>query len=82
MEYREYTSQDLMRFNGEDNATILIAFEGIVYDVTDCPKWRSGLHEKQHFPGLDLTKEIHAAPHHAEVFHHPCVKPVGRMIKG
>jgi len=57
-----------------------VAYQGIVYDVTDCPKWRRGLHEGQHFPGQDLTTELeHEAPHAEEVFNHPCVKVVGRL---
>ena len=82
MVMKEFTSRELMFYNGEDNSQILIAYAGIVYDVTDCPKWQTGLHEQQHFPGLDLSKEIQAAPHNTEVLQHPCVKRVGRLIPG
>lgn len=57
-----------------------IACAGIVYDVTDCPKWRTGLHEELHFAGQDLTSELPDAPHELEVFRHPCVKRIGRLI--
>jgi len=76
-----YSPSDLLKFNGSDDPQVLIAFEGIVYDVTECPKWRSGLHEQQHFPGIDLTTSILDAPHSIEVFNHPCVKVVGIMSK-
>ena len=37
-----------------------VAYAGVVYDVTDCPKWRRGLHENLHWPGQDLTAELKA----------------------
>ncbi len=54
-----------------------IACQGIVYDVTDCPKWRSGLHEQLHFAAQDLSSELADAPHAEEVFSRPCVRRVG-----
>jgi len=77
-----FTEQQLRRYDGERGRRRYIAFAGIVYDVTDCPKWRSGLHEGQHFPGQDLTSELPDAPHAEEVFLRPCVKRVGRLIEG
>ena len=56
-----------------------IAYRGLVYDVTDCPKWRPDVHEQLHFPGQDLTSELPDAPHKEEVFKHDCVKLVGRL---
>ena len=70
---------ELKRNTGERGSRMWIAFQGIVYDVTDCPKWRSGLHEFLHFPGQDLTGEIEEAPHKDEVFKHDCVKIVGKL---
>jgi predicted heme/steroid binding protein len=78
---RIVTSLELRRSNGERGARKLIAFGGIVYDVTDCPKWRTEMHEQLHFPGQDLTTELPDAPHHEEVFSRPCVKVVGRLQK-
>lgn len=59
-----------------------VACRGVVYDVTECPKWRTGMHEALHFPGLDLTSELPEAPHGDEVFSRPCVKRVGRLSGG
>jgi predicted heme/steroid binding protein len=70
---------ELRRFNGERGARVYIAHMGIVYDVTDCPKWRSGEHEHLHFSGQDLTFELPDAPHGEEVFSRPCVRRVGRV---
>jgi predicted heme/steroid binding protein len=75
---RQFSERELRRYNGEDGP-LYIAFEGIVYDVSDCPKWRRGMHENLHFPGQDLTSEMDEAPHAGEVFNRPCVKIVGRM---
>ena len=70
---------ELRRNNGERGMRKQIAYKGIVYDVTDCPKWRGYLHELLHFPGQDLTSEFPDAPHEEEVFKHDCVKIVGRL---
>lgn len=76
---REITLNELRRNTGERGTRMFVALDGVVYDVTDCPKWRSGLHEDLHFPGQDLTDEFAAAPHREEVFKHPCVLVVGRL---
>lgn len=70
---------ELRRNNGDLGARKFIAYQGIVYDVTDCPRWRLEMHERQHFSGLDLTSELPDAPHKAEVFSRPCVKVIGRL---
>ena len=70
---------ELRRNNGERGSRKFIAYKGIVYDVTDCPKWRPNMHEQLHFPGQDLTSELPDAPHKEEVFQHKCVKIVGRL---
>jgi predicted heme/steroid binding protein len=76
---RIVTTPELRRSNGERGTRKLIAFDGIVYDVTDCPKWRTEMHEQLHFPGQDLTTELPDAPHREDVFSRPCVKVVGRL---
>lgn len=76
-----FTEQELHQYTGERNKRMYIAYQGIVYDVTNCPKWRRGMHENMHWPGQDLTQEIGDAPHTASVFQHPCVKRVG-VLKG
>ena len=73
------TQMELKRSTGERGTRKFIAFAGIVYDVTDCPKWRTELHEQLHFPGQDLTSELPEAPHQEDVFSRPCVKIVGRL---
>jgi predicted heme/steroid binding protein len=75
---RVFTLNELRRYDGEDGE-MLIAYDGIVYDITGCPKWHTGLHEGLHFPGQDLSSEIGDAPHGEEVLRRPCVKRVGRL---
>ena len=75
-----FTEAQLHSYNGEDQARMYVAYAGIVYDVTDCPGWRRGLHANQHFPGQELTRELNEhAPHAGGVFSHPCVTIVGRL---
>ena len=76
---RIVTEMELRRNTGERGSRKFIAHAGIVYDVTDCPKWRLDLHENLHFPGQDLTSELPDAPHKEEVFTRPCIKIVGKL---
>jgi predicted heme/steroid binding protein len=78
---RTITEPELRRNTGERGTRKWIACDGIVYDVSDCPKWQLGMHEQLHFPGQDLTSELPDAPHKKEVFTRPCVKVVGRLQK-
>jgi len=70
---------ELKQGTGERGTRKLIAYKGIVYDVTECPKWRLDMHEFLHFPGQDLTSELPDAPHKDEVFKHDCVIIVGKL---
>ena len=76
---RIITELELRRNTGERGTRKWVAYDGIVYDVTDCPKWRLDMHEQLHFPGQDLTSELPDAPHKEDVFTRPCVKVVGRL---
>lgn len=75
-----FTEQALRRCDGEAGP-MYVAYQGVVYDVSDCPHWRRGLHEGQHFPGQDLTAELPNAPHGAEVFARPGVRRVGIIVR-
>ena len=77
---RIITESELRRNTGERGTRKFIAYDGIIYDVTDCPKWRLDLHENLHFPGQDLTSELPEAPHKEEVFSRPCVKAIGKLL--
>lgn len=75
---KTFTLFELRRYDGDDGV-MLVAYKGIIYDVSDCPRWRRGLHEGLHFPGQDLTFELEDAPHLEEVFSRPCVRRVGLL---
>ena len=77
---RIFTTAELIKYNGIDHPMYL-AYDGVVYDVSESPRWRSGLHEGLHFPAQDLSGEIGDAPHGREVFLHPEVRIVGRLAK-
>ncbi len=64
---KEFSSEELRQYNGEGGKPIYIAHEGKVYDVSNSKLWRAGLHMKRHHAGKDLTTDIQAAPHNAEV---------------
>jgi predicted heme/steroid binding protein len=70
---------ELRRNNGDRDSRKYVAHRGIVYDVTDCPKWRLEMHENLHFPGQDLSSKLPEAPHKEDVFSRPCVKVVGKL---
>lgn len=70
---------ELRRNTGERGSRKWIAHEGVVYDVTDCPRWKHEMHERLHFPGQDLSGELDDAPHKDDVFSRPCVKVVGKL---
>ncbi len=77
MAERVFTERELRGYDGERGRPAYIAFAGVVYDVSACPRWRAGLHEQLHFAGIDLTRSLAKAPHAAEVFSRPCVRRVG-----
>lgn len=77
MQEKTFSESELRRYSGDNGDPMYIAYDGIVYDVSNCPKWRHGMHENLHYPGQDLSSEIQEAPHFSEVFQRPCIKRVG-----
>ncbi len=76
---RKVTLAELRRNNGDMRSRKYVAHNGVVYDVTDCPRWRREMHERLHFAGQVLTSELPEAPHKEDVFSRPCVKVVGYL---
>ena len=64
---KEFDSKDLAECNGDNDTPIYIAYKGKVYDVSGSKLWKGGLHMRRHRAGEDLTVDIQAAPHGAEV---------------
>ncbi len=72
-----YTRSQLALRNGQDKPEIWIAFQKIIYDVTNSRLWRNGRHY-EHWAGQDLTEELEQAPHTLKVFER--FKAIGRLI--
>ena len=64
---KEFDSEELAKFNGENKSPVYIAHRGKVYDVSESKRWKDGLHMKRHSAGKDLRTDIQAAPHGPEV---------------
>lgn len=62
-----YTRQQLALRNGQDRPEIWVAYNGLIYDVTQSRLWRNGMHY-EHWAGQDLTQELKDAPHTNHVF--------------
>jgi predicted heme/steroid binding protein len=64
---KEFSSEELRRYNGKNGAPAYIAYEGKVYDVSGSFLWKDGNHEVLHNAGMDLTEVMKDAPHSANV---------------
>jgi predicted heme/steroid binding protein len=56
------TITDLEMYDGQDGNSAYIAYEGMIYDVTDVAAWSGGNHNGVS-AGQDITAEIMNAPH-------------------
>lgn len=73
---REFTLEELEEFDGTNGKPAYVAYDGVVYDVTESAMWNEGDHEGQHAAGGDLTEEHADAPHDVYVTDFP---EVGRL---
>ncbi|RZS95747.1 cytochrome b5 domain-containing protein [Cecembia calidifontis] len=73
---KTYTKQQLALRNGQDRPEIWVAYQGIIYDVTQSRLWKNGKHY-EHWAGQDLSEELQDAPHTAHVFLK--FEPVGKL---
>ncbi|MCK9373517.1 MAG: hypothetical protein M0P91_09985 [Sulfuricurvum sp.] len=64
----EFSTEELIKYNGIDEQASYVAFRGKVYDVSESKFWKNGTHFKKHFAGHDLAAELANAPHGDEVF--------------
>ena len=65
---KEFTQEEVAKYNGENGQPVYIVYDGKVYDVSESKMWKRGQHMQRHQAGMDLTAEIAAAPHGEEVF--------------
>jgi len=73
---KTYTKQQLALRNGQDRPEIWVAYQGIIYDVTQSRLWKNGKHY-EHWAGQDLSEELQDAPHTVNVFMK--FEPVGKL---
>ena len=63
---REFTTEQLARYDGSGGNPAYIAINGIVYDVTSAKGWRKGIHTPlsvfERLAGSDLTTDWEEAP--------------------
>jgi predicted heme/steroid binding protein len=77
MELKTYTKSQLALRNGQDKPEIWVAFQGLIYDVSQSRLWKNGKHY-EHWAGQDLTEELEDAPHSEKVFEK--FEVVGKLI--
>ncbi|ONN27467.1 cytochrome B5 [Thermosipho affectus] len=63
---RVFTKKDLLKYNGKNGRPAYIAYEGLVYNVTESFLWKDGNHQALHKAGQDLTEALKSAPHGKE----------------
>ncbi|WP_406657523.1 cytochrome b5 domain-containing protein [Methanolobus sp. ZRKC2] len=64
---REFTREELSKYDGKQKEEIYVAYNGKIYDVTGGISWEDGDHFG-HDSGIDLTEQMAEAPHEEEVF--------------
>ena len=62
----KFTRSTLAKYNGLDERHTFVAYDGLVYDVSDSFLWENGAHWAVHKAGQDLTEELKRAPHGVE----------------
>lgn len=67
MDYRIVTKKQLSLRNGVDKEDIWVAYNGMVYNVSNSRLWKNGKHY-EHWAGQDLSHELTDAPHTESVF--------------
>lgn len=70
---KEFTAEELSKFDGQDDRPAYVAYQGVVYDVSASSMWGGGDHEGTHAAGHDLTAEQDDAPHDVHVTDFPQV---------
>lgn len=74
---KEFTLEELAKFDGREGRPAYVAYEGGVYDLTESAMWSDGEHEGMHEAGADLTVAHDDAPHDVHVVDFP---QVGTLI--
>jgi predicted heme/steroid binding protein len=73
----DLTADQLATYDGRDGHPAYVAYQGVIYDVSESAMWSEGDHEGTHVAGSDLTAEHDEAPHDVLVTDFP---QVGSLI--
>ena len=65
-EMKLFTPAELAEFDGAEGRPAYVAYQGIVYDVSESFLWKGGKHQGLHRAGRDLTEDLAKAPHGAD----------------
>ena len=60
---REFSKEELSKYNGKNGSLTYIAYKGKVYDLSGSVVWHNGNHKFSHNAGQDLTDSLRQAPH-------------------
>lgn len=63
---RVFTLEALKMYNGADGMPAYVAVNGVVYDVSNVPAWKNGMHNGVS-AGMDASVAIQKAPHAEKV---------------
>jgi len=64
---KEFTLDDLSKYNGQNGQPAYIAIDGVVYDVSNAKGWKDGIHKGKYQAGKDWSQEILKSPHGKKV---------------
>jgi len=78
MGLKEFSREELSRFDGEEGRPAYIAYKGKVYDVSNSFLWMGGRHQALHQAGEDLSDLLDTAPHGEDLLER--VPVVGKLI--
>lgn len=59
----ELSLAELAQFDGKEGRPAYFAYQGVIYDATNSPRWKNGTHMGRHQAGCDLTDVLGQAPH-------------------
>ena len=76
---KQFTLDELKKYDGKNGKPAYIAYKGKVYDVSDDFLWVEGDHQGEHIAGKDLTEGMARAPHAEDVLER--VPLIGVLVK-
>lgn len=58
-----FTAAELAKYDGKNGNPAYVAVNGVVYDVSNVPEWKNGIHQGRFQAGQDLSEAIKQSPH-------------------